>query len=76
MSRSTYNCEKDASNEHTYFDMECVFCEFDKLRIESEKLKSALEKLISVAELCDSWESFPQKALDEAQSAIDSYIGD
>jgi hypothetical protein len=39
---------------------------------DAEMLKCALEKLISVAEKCDSWESFPSKALDEAYAAIDS----
>jgi hypothetical protein len=36
---------------------------------DAEMLKCALEKLISVAEKCDSWESFPSKALDAKQAA-------
>ena len=36
----------------------------------NQQLLEALDKLISVAEMCDSWESFPSKALDEARAAI------
>lgn len=36
----------------------------------NQQLLEALDKLVSVAEMCDSWESFPSKALDEARAAI------
>jgi hypothetical protein len=44
------------------------------LRRDADALKYALEKLISVAEQCDSCETFPSKALDEAYAAIDAYL--
>ncbi len=34
------------------------------------KLRSALENLAEIAAQCDSWESFPQCAIDEAYNAL------
>ena len=34
------------------------------------ELRNALENLAEIAEQCDSWESFPQCALDEASDAL------
>jgi hypothetical protein len=35
-----------------------------------KELKAALLKLINIAEECDSWESFPQKPLNEAYDCV------
>lgn len=37
---------------------------------EIERLRNALQRLIDVAEQCDSWESFPSKALEDAEKAL------
>ncbi len=42
----------------------------EKLEDERDTLRKALEELISVAERCDSWESFPSAPLDEAYAAL------
>ena len=41
-----------------------------KLEGKVEKLRNALQRLIDVAEQCDSWESFPSKALEDAEKAL------
>jgi len=44
--------------------------ERDEAMSDMERLKEALEDLISVAEGCDSWESFPSDDLDKAYAAL------
>ena len=39
--------------------------------LRSRRLESAFQALIDLAQECDSWESFPSQALEDAQSAID-----
>jgi len=36
------------------------------------RLESALNDLIEVAEQCDSWESFPSYAIEQASKALDA----
>lgn len=36
----------------------------------NQQLAEALERLISVAERCDGWESFPRHALEDAEAAL------
>jgi hypothetical protein len=44
----------------------------EELTAQVEYVKSHLNELIEVAQRCDCWESFPQKALYRAASAIES----
>jgi len=37
---------------------------------EVEKLQTAMQKLISVAEECDGWESFPAQSIEDAYKVI------
>jgi hypothetical protein len=48
-------------------DKSSEVCELNK-RV--EVLEKALDKLTDVASECDSWESFPQGALDDALSVL------
>ena len=36
-----------------------------------ESLEKGFQSLVDLAQTCDSWESFPSQALDDAQDIID-----
>lgn len=61
--------DKDDINE---LNAEICGLENDVCKLEGkvEKLRNALQRLIDVAEQCDSWESFPSKALEDAEKAL------
>lgn len=52
MSRSSYVCEQDFNKSHDYFDIDCVFCYYEKSLSENkELLKSAKLFALELAEL-------------------------
>ena len=44
----------------------------DELARKAKRLESALESLISTAQSCDNWESFPMAAIECAENALEA----
>ena len=43
----------------------------EQLQVRVNQLEEGLNRLINVASECDSWESFPSQALEDAERALD-----
>ena len=59
----------ELQGEHDCGDFGDGLCGYPE---KARNLESAFQKLIDLAQECDSWESFPSSALDEAQAVIEN----
>lgn len=70
MGCTKYTCESTRHVKECVNYPESLSELFDKADARNKELELALEKLADLASECDSWESFPSNALDEAYSHL------
>lgn len=65
-----YTASQAANHQQLRVMYDAMKSERDALAAQVESLREALVELRDVAQRCDSWESFPQSALDAADAAL------